>query len=150
MCLVRLKRILGNRHVPRVCSKAWRWGRFRAAIEWNKVTECRGRPGRWVCTCCLVLFNRYWESLQQKRNEWWDRRENLWISRYIQLTGMKHCVCVLLCFIKLILGNCYVRSRGFIVSEPRETHPRSEIADVPTLPCPPFDNLGCLDLHPSP
>jgi len=42
---------------------------------------------------------------------------------------------VLLCFIKPILGNRYVRSRGFIVSEPRETHPRSEIADVPTLPC---------------
>jgi len=37
-----------------------------------------------------------------------------------------------------ILGNRYVRSRGFIVSEPRETHPRSEIADVPTSPCPPF------------
>jgi len=30
-------------------------------------------------------------------------------------------VCVLLCFIKPILGNRYVRSRGFIVSEPRET-----------------------------
>jgi hypothetical protein len=37
------------------------------------------------------------------------------------------CVSVLLCFIKPILGNCYVRSRGFIVSEPRETHPQSEI-----------------------
>jgi len=60
------------------------------------------------------------------------------------------CVCVLLCFIKPILGNRYVRSRGFIVSEPRETHPRSEIADVPTLPCPPLDNLGCPDPHPSP
>ena len=46
---------------------------------------------------------------------------------------------VLLCFIKAILGNRYVRSRGFIVSEPRETHPRSEIADVPTLPCLPLD-----------
>ena len=45
-------------------------------------------------------------------------------------------VCVLFCFIKPILGNRYVRSRGFIVSEPRETHPRSEIADVPTSPCP--------------
>jgi len=52
---------------------------------------------------------------------------------------------VLLCFIKPILGNRYVRSRGFIVSEPREMHPRSEIADVPTLPCPPLDNLGCPD-----
>jgi len=51
-------------------------------------------------------------------------------------------LCVLLCFIKPILGNRYVQSRGFIVSEPRETHPRSEIADVPTLPCPPLDNLG--------
>ena len=37
------------------------------------------------------------------------------------------CVCVLLCFIKPILGNHYVRSRGFIVSEQgRRTHdPRS-------------------------
>jgi len=43
-------------------------------------------------------------------------------------------VCVLLCVIKPILGNRCVRSRGFIVSEPREMHPRSEIADVPTLP----------------
>jgi len=51
-------------------------------------------------------------------------------------------VCVLLCFIKPIFANRYVRSQGFIVSEPRETHPRSEIADVPTLPCPPLDNLG--------
>jgi len=59
-------------------------------------------------------------------------------------------VCVLLCFIKPILRNRYVRSRGFIVSEPRETHPRSEIANVPTLPCPPFDNLGCPDPHPLP
>ena len=32
---------------------------------------------------------------------------------------------VLLCFIKPILGNRYIRFRGFIVSEPRETHPRS-------------------------
>ena len=55
---------------------------------------------------------------------------------------------MLLCFLKLILGNRYVRYRGFIVSEPRETHPRSEIADVPTLPCPPLDNLGCPDPHP--
>ena len=58
--------------------------------------------------------------------------------------------CVLLCFMKLILGNRYVRSRGFIVSKPRETHTRSEIADVPTLPCPPLDNLGCPDPHPPP
>ena len=43
---------------------------------------------------------------------------------------------VLLWFIKSILGNRYVRCRGFIVSEPRKTHPRSEIADVPTSPCP--------------
>ena len=45
---------------------------------------------------------------------------------------------MLLCFIKPILGNCYVLSRDFIVSEPRETQPRSEIANVPTLPCPPL------------
>jgi len=59
-------------------------------------------------------------------------------------------VCELLCFIKPILGNRYVWSRGFIVSEPRETHPPSEIANVPTSPCPPLDNLGCPDPHPSP
>ena len=58
--------------------------------------------------------------------------------------------CVLLCFIKPILGNRYVRSRGLIVSEPRETHPRSKIADVLTLTCPPFDKLGCPDPHPLP
>ena len=58
--------------------------------------------------------------------------------------------CVLLCFIKLILGNREVRSRCFIVSEPRETHPRSEIADVLTLPSPPLDNLGCPDPDPQP
>jgi len=57
-------------------------------------------------------------------------------------------VCVAL-FIKPILGNRYLRSRGFIVSEPGETHPRSEIADVPTPPCPPLDSLGCPDPHPS-
>ena len=59
-------------------------------------------------------------------------------------------VCVLLCFIKPILGNRYVRSRGFIVSKPRETHPRSEIADVPTSPCPPLNKMGCPDPHPPP
>ena len=48
-------------------------------------------------------------------------------------------VCVLLCFIKPVLGNRCIRSPGFIVSEPRETHPRSEIADVPTSPYPPLD-----------
>jgi len=58
--------------------------------------------------------------------------------------------CVLLCFIKSLLGNRYVRSRGFIVSEPREMHPRSEITDVPTSPCPPFHNLGCPDPYPPP
>jgi len=61
-----------------------------------------------------------------------------------------HTLIVLLCFIKPILGNRYVRSRVFIVSEPRETHPRSEITDVPTLPCPPLDNLVCPDPHPAP
>jgi len=57
---------------------------------------------------------------------------------------------LLLCFMKPILGNRYVRSRGFIVSESMETHPRSEIADVPTSPCPILDNLGCPDPHPAP
>jgi len=37
-------------------------------------------------------------------------------------------VCVLLCFIKPILGNRYVRSRGFIMSEPRETQPNHHIS----------------------
>ena len=50
----------------------------------------------------------------------------------------RSCMCVLLCLIRSILGNRYVRSRGFIVSEPRETHPRSKIADVLTSPCPPL------------
>jgi len=59
-------------------------------------------------------------------------------------------VCVLLGFIRPILGNRYVRSRGFIVSEPRETHPRSEISIVPTSPCPPLENLGYPDPHPPP
>jgi len=62
---------------------------------------------------------------------------SLWCQRK---TG--HVVCVLLCFIKPIFGNRYVRSRGFIVSEPRETHPRSEIADVPTSPFPPWITWG--------
>jgi len=39
-------------------------------------------------------------------------------------------VCVLLCFIKPILGNRYVRSQGFIVSEPSETHPRSVTDEI--------------------
>jgi len=44
--------------------------------------------------------------------------------------GVASCACVLLCFIKPILGNRYVLSRGFIVSESRETHPRSECVCV--------------------
>ena len=72
------------------------------------------------------------------------------VHLFASLACMSLVVCVLLCFIKPILGNRYVRCRGFIVSEPRETHPRSEIADVPTLPCPPLNNLGCPDPHPSP
>ena len=54
------------------------------------------------------------------------------------------------CFVLLNRYWGIIRSRGFIVSEPRESHPRSEIADVPTSPCPPLDNLGCPDPHPSP
>jgi len=69
---------------------------------------------------------------------------HLWITSH----GTQ--LCVLLCLIQPILGNRYVQSHGFIVSEPRETHPRSEIADVPTLSCPPLDNLGCPDPHPAP
>jgi len=59
-------------------------------------------------------------------------------------------LCVLLCFIKPILGSRYVRSRGFNVSEQSKTHPWSEIANVPTSPWPPLDNLGCPDTHPQP
>jgi len=93
--------------------------------------------------------------VQVREPEVWSRVEEpesthahthtLSLSPSLSLT---HTRGVLLCFIKPILGNRYVRSRGFIVSEPRETHPRSEIADVPTLPCPPLDNLGCPDRHP--
>jgi len=41
-------------------------------------------------------------------------------SRLLFLSCCYHMfvVCVLLCFIKPILGNRYERSRGFIVSEP--------------------------------
>ena len=82
---------------------------------------------------------------------WWYLLQTCqWACPYISLCSNRWDWCVLLCFIKLILGNPYVRSRGCIVSEPRETHPRSEIADVPTLPCPPLDNLGCPDPHPPP
>ena len=51
-------------------------------------------------------------------------------------------LCVLLCFIKPILGNRYVRSRGFIVSEPRETHPRSPTSQP--HPVPPLITWGSL------
>jgi len=73
-------------------------------------------------------------------------------KRFITHKQLHHSVseCVLLCFIRPILGNCYVQSQGFIVSEPRETHSRSEIADVPTSLCLPLDNLGCPDPLPSP
>ena len=64
-----------------------------------------------------------------------------------QLQQERTQVRVSLCLIKPILRNRHVRSRGFIASQPRETHPRSEIADVPTSPCPPLDNLGCPDPH---
>jgi len=74
-----------------------------------------------------------------------------WVKLERKASWVKIDFCsVLLCFIKPILGNHYVWSRGFIVSEPRETHPRSEITDVPTLHCPPLDNLGCPDPHPAP
>ena len=72
----------------------------------------------------------------------WNIQENL--ESVLNWAG------VLLCFLKTILGNRYVLTRGFIVSKPRETHPRSEIADVPASPCPPLDNLGCPDPHPPP
>jgi len=78
----------------------------------------------------------------------WDVRTRMKLQRHVKFDIYNWCV--LLCFIQPILGNRYVRSRGFIVSEPRETHPRSEIADVQTSPCPPLDNLGCPDPHPPP
>jgi len=48
---------------------------------------------------------------------------------YFKSSSSNDVLCVLLCFIEPIFGNRYVRSQGFIVSKPRETHPRSEIAD---------------------
>jgi len=77
----------------------------------------------------------------------WHRDRHAW---RLWVSGPSNGRCVFRFFIKPILWNRYVRSRGFIVSEPRETHPRSEIGDVSTSPCPPLDNLGCLDLHPAP
>ena len=37
------------------------------------------------------------------------------------------------------MGNHYVRSRGFHCEWAKGEHPRSEIADVPTSPCPPLE-----------
>ena len=59
------------------------------------------------------------------------------LDEYRKLGGYS----VLFCFIKPILGNRNLRSWGFIVREPRETHQRSEIADVPTSPRPPLHIL---------
>jgi len=53
----------------------------------------------------LVMFSLFWMM--------WPARPDERASRSA----------VLLCFIKPILGNRDVRSRGFIVSESRETHP---------------------------
>jgi len=58
---------------------------------------------------------------------------------------LRKVLCVLLFFIKPTLGNRDVRSRGFIVSDPRETHPQSEIADVPTSPCSPLEPVSLLN-----
>jgi len=41
-----------------------------------------------------------------------------------------------------------LRSQGFLESEPRGTHPRRNRRHLPS-PCPPFNNLGCPDPHPS-
>jgi len=83
-------------------------------------------------------------SLRARR---WDLGEPDQIVVFLRIAALGVCCFVLL---KPILGNRSVRSQGFIVSEPRETHPRSEIADVPTSPCPPIDKLGCPDPHPPP
>ena len=102
------------------------------------------------------MVNGNWGTLSVQNNwmfaNWYAEQKFFCFDTFPPVEGkVRKCgVCVLLCFIKPLLGNRYVRSRGFIVSEPRETHPQSEIADVPTLPCPPLDNLGCSDPHPSP
>ena len=62
----------------------------------------------------------------------------VWVSAVID--SLPVCVCVVLfCFIKPIMGNHYVRSRGFHCEWAKGEHPRSEIADVPTSPCPPLE-----------
>jgi len=99
-----------------------------------------------VCVCCFALLHRYWEiiygaGVSSKAGK--ELAPTKWIA------DVPPRECVLLWFIKPIFGNHYVRSWGFILSEPRETHPRSEIAHVPTSPCPPLDKLGCPDPHPS-
>ena len=72
------------------------------------------------------------DSFQKKKPRYKNRKQDFSPKDQNDFRGKSLPVCVSLCFIKPILGNRYVQSRGFIVSESRETHPRSEIADVPT------------------
>ena len=51
----------------------------------------------------------------------WDESASI---KSVAVIGTSASMFVFLCFIKPILGNHYVRSRVFIVSEPRETHPQ--------------------------
>ena len=98
-------------------------------VEWYLVRECfqkrilrRFSGLRRACAKCFCVIN----SVGQPRLR----------DSFLSLCVWSHCV--LLCFIKPMLGNRYVRSLGFIVSEPRETHPRSEILhDTPPPTKPP-------------
>jgi len=68
-------------------------------------------------------------------------------QKYLLLSPQDECV--LLCFIKLILGNRYVGSRGFIVSEPRETthDPRSQTSQPHPVPPQITWGVGILTQH---
>ena len=103
---------------PRPCSRSWRASRR----HWQHLLHPMQAP---ICT-----------------RPWGAARKGTSAGILVVV-----CVCVSPCFIKLILGNHYVRSRDFIVSDPKEMHPRSEIADA-TSPC--RNNLGsqCLDPQP--
>jgi len=126
----------------------------------SKITPVRSKNRRITISMFLstlqltaLLLKKFCLRLHCYTLSLWSRGLSFFLSFFLFfscLGSFLKSVCALLCFIKPILGNHYVRSRGFIVSEPRETHPRSEIADIPTLPCPPLDDLGCQDPHPPP
>ena len=77
------------------------------------------------------------------------RMWQVWLYVWANSVSSPSCMCAWLCFIKLILGNRYVRSWGFTVSEPREKHHRFEIAASQPHPVPPQIIWGVqiLTLH---